>query len=475
MTLRRPLTLALLGLMVIAVSASGALVALTTGLHRITREVGTAMENVQVAEESLVDLRAIDAITARLGGADADEFRDAAAHRAATLLDRLGALTDRALRPDEGAALRDASAAVERYLDLLPIGGDTPPAVAGDVRHSEAFEAARVALRRFIEINSARARNARASAARFDDAANGWGLGTAALVVLGTAGILALMQRRLFGPMLTIGGSIVRYGQGHRSSRAPEVGPHEIRGVARAFNGLVEQLERQRSDQLAFLAGVAHDLRNPLSAMRLATRALSADGVDRERARSKLDVLERQVGRLDRLATDFLDAARAEAGQLQLALDVHDLRDLAKGVAELFSSNPSHPVRLVGTGEPLVACCDAGRVEQVLNNLVSNAIKYSPDGGPVEISAERRGGEGVLAVTDRGVGIGDEDLEQIFEPFRRGRRLTSAIPGLGIGLATSRKIAELHGGRLTVKSTSRRGSTFEFAIPLTLPHAERRP
>jgi signal transduction histidine kinase len=140
---------------------------------------------------------------------------------------------------------------------------------------------------------------------------------------------------------------------------------------------------------------------------------------------------------------------------------------MARSAVDLYAhTSRAHELRLHLPETPVVVRCDAARVEQVANNLVSNAIKYSPDGGRIDVSIERSADRAVLAISDEGVGIAQEELARIFQPFRRGIRLKDAVPGLGLGLATSRRIVERHGGRIEVASSPGCGSTFRVVLPV---------
>jgi signal transduction histidine kinase len=181
-------------------------------------------------------------------------------------------------------------------------------------------------------------------------------------------------------------------------------------------------------------------------------------------------VVRRQVDRLERMVGDFLDTARIEAGQLALKLEASDAGELARSVVELFqSTSADHALRLEVASAPLELRCDPARIEQVLNNLVSNAIKYSPAGGDVLVRVEREPAHVVFSVTDRGLGIPLDEQARLFEPFRRVGASNSAIPGVGLGLFVSRRIAEAHGGRIDVKSAPGEGSTFTLRLPIEAP------
>jgi signal transduction histidine kinase len=279
--------------------------------------------------------------------------------------------------------------------------------------------------------------------------------------------VAAGLSTRLYRPVAALREAIVRFARDGMSTRAPQDGPVEVREIATAFNAMAEELVHQREQQLAFLAAVAHDLKNPLTALKLAaTAGLRREDVDPD-SRRALALVSRQVDQLDRIVTDLLDATRIEAGQLELRPEIHDLRAVVREAAELFgTASEAHPIRVQLPEGPLLASCDLTRIAQVLNNLVSNAIKYSPRGGPVTIALAARGEFAILSVADRGIGIAAEDRDALFEPFRRMGPSRDVIAGVGLGLSVARRIVEAHGGRIAVESTPGAGATFRVTLPM---------
>jgi signal transduction histidine kinase len=230
---------------------------------------------------------------------------------------------------------------------------------------------------------------------------------------------------------------------------------------------MVARLERQREVQVNFLAGVAHDLRNPIQALKLATTGAGSRALPPERAQQRLAMVERQVERLGRMVDDLLDTTRIEAGQLELHLGAHDLTELVREAVELHRAvSDRHTLELQLPEHPVPLRCDATRISQVLNNLLNNAIKYSPEGGPVRIRVSLEQAGCCVAVTDTGVGVPPSEKESIFEPFRRSSSTRGTISGVGLGLAVARKILVAHGGSLHVESEPGRGSTFYVKLPV---------
>ncbi len=217
-----------------------------------------------------------------------------------------------------------------------------------------------------------------------------------------------------------------------------------------------------------FLAMLGHELRNPLGAIANAMLVLERLGKDDERAVELRAIVSRQIHHLSRLVDDLLDVTRLETGKIQLQRTRLDLRAIAeRGVASLHEAGKTgqHTVELIG--EPVVVEGDATRLEQVLWNLLDNAIKYTPAGGRIAVTVTREGGEAVLRVRDTGAGIAPELLPRIFDLFvQADASLDRAQGGLGLGLTLVRRLVALHGGQVEVASAGRgQGSVFTVRLP----------
>jgi signal transduction histidine kinase len=207
----------------------------------------------------------------------------------------------------------------------------------------------------------------------------------------------------------------------------------------------------------------------------LERRAGRLDSPDAEPLRAGLEKISVVTLRMTALINELLDVARLRMGR-RLVLERHptDLVDLARRMAaEAALTTRRHRVEVDSDLESLVGQWDAFRIERVLGNLLTNAIKYSPEGGDVriEVRAEQRDGAPWAAVTvrDRGIGIPAADLPSIFERFHRGRNVLGRIRGAGIGLFGARQIVALHGGDIGVESREGEGSAFTVALPLVGP------
>lgn len=214
------------------------------------------------------------------------------------------------------------------------------------------------------------------------------------------------------------------------------------------------------------LAGVSHDLRGALGAIKGHAEWLAESGreLEEEDQLFSLRTIGEEADRLHRMVERVLDLSVIEEGRLRLEPQAINLQRLIQQSVDLFES-PTH-VFECQVPDGLLVMGDRDRLREVLDNLVSNAIKYSPEGGLVKLRAEAEGDEVVIAVSDSGIGVPSHRLKRIFEQYERddaARRL--GIPGTGLGLAICKGIVEAHGGRIWVKSTPGRGSTFFFTVP----------
>ena len=177
-----------------------------------------------------------------------------------------------------------------------------------------------------------------------------------------------------------------------------------------------------------------------------------------------ISILE-QTTRMERMITDLRELVQVEGGQLTLRAAPVDLGELARqGADRVRSQRTGHSVRIEAPGVPIVGQWDRDRLGQVLDNLLGNAIKYSPEGGEVVIRVESAPGEARLSVADEGPGIPPTIVPHLFERFYRGEH-RAGDAGLGLGLYISRMLVEAHGGRIRVTSAPGRGSTFTMALP----------
>ncbi|KYG06783.1 hypothetical protein BE21_32795 [Sorangium cellulosum] len=371
--------------------------------------------------------------------------------------------------PDSAAVTDEAAVAVERYLAARwQADWKAVPSTDAPAAHPSEVDLAYGALERLLATRLTEARVARRRVDRMNDISHAMSLGAAAMLLTGVLLALWQMSGRIYRPLLAIRAAIDRYGAGALDARAPQGGLDELREIAVAFNEMAEALAEQRRRQLGLLASVAHDLRNPLAALKLTVDRLRPDRPlpPEERLRPMLARIGKEAARCDHMLTDLMDIARIEGGEIELRHETRDACEIAREVVELYRPTATaHEIRLSLPDEAVPLRCDPVRIEQVLNNLVANAIKYSPQGGAVQVAVAREGAEVTIAVADQGVGIAAEDQRRLFERYWRAPSSRCVAPGVGLGLWAARRIAEAHGGRIDVTSAAGEGSTFTLRLP----------
>ena len=288
----------------------------------------------------------------------------------------------------------------------------------------------------------------------------------AVVVLLSSLPLVAWFTRRfLYLPIVRLRRAL-RMHVSDRSVRAPEVGPVEFAAIGAEVNALFDSQESQRDQQLTFLASVAHDLRNPMAALRTSAQ-LAERRAETEPQRQSAERVLRQIDRMNRLVEDLLNVSRVEAGQFELELAHTDLRVVVRDTCELYAETSAiHEGRCSLPDSAIRAEVDSTRISQVLGNLVSNAIKYSPEGSAVDVRLAAEDGWAIIEVQDRGMGISPEDQARVFEAFRRTRAGTD-IPGVGLGLSVARRLVRAHHGEIEVESAVGVGSTFRVRLPLS--------
>lgn len=460
------LTLLMAGL---ALFSTAVLAIATTFANRATSRLADATGGLRSAEEIESDLL-LHNLQAYLWLATGDPIhrqqRDLAVARLEAHLAESRRL---AVDDEELAVVAEVERAVEAHLESWDqIRESGVPALDGFERAAVSLGPASTVADRLTALNIEQAERAVEDSRRLDRLTNVAAVALAlALLALAGAGSV-LIRRRLYVPFLSLREAMHRYAAGERQARASTRGPEEIADVARDFNEVAESLERERVDRLAFVGAVAHDLKNPLAALKVAVLRPARPG-DPEAQERRTALARRQIERMERMLGDFLELSRLEAGRLELRVEEVDVAGVARDVAELFEgTSPRHRLEVSTPPEPVRARADRQRLEQILDNLVSNAIKYSPEGGPVELRVRRADGTAVVEVVDRGIGVAPADRERIFEPFRR-LDAGAATPGMGLGLAVTRRLVERQGGHIAVESEPGRGSTFRVELPVAAP------
>ena len=244
----------------------------------------------------------------------------------------------------------------------------------------------------------------------------------------------------------------------------------ELFEAARRAEHIAAEFETAVRMRDEFLSVAAHELKTPLTAAKTAAQLLTRTFREtRLTATQKraLETVERQIGKLSRLASQLLDTVRLESGRLDIEREELDVVDVVRGAAEQAQATSDQHTFTIDAPSELRINGDALRLEQVLTNLFDNAVKFSPEGGPIEVGVKRMVTTAVITVRDHGIGVNREDRPKLFEQFYQAHPNRS---GLGLGLYISRHIVERHGGTMYAEQPEGRGTRFVISLPLaTMP------
>ncbi len=295
--------------------------------------------------------------------------------------------------------------------------------------------------------------------------------------------VLALMlgfvlSWSLIGPIQRIDTRLAAIASGDFSQHVDVPNRDELGALAANVNGMNDELDRLYKELEAaslhkskFLASMSHELRTPLNAIIGFSQVLreAMFGEINPKQQEYLDDILTSANHLLALINDVLDLSKVEAGQVELQIAPFSLREtLERSVVMVRERAIENGVRIEyvpADGLDLVSG-DERRIRQVIVNLLSNAVKFTPSGGAVDMRATRANGEVRIFVVDTGPGIAPEDHARIFEEFQQTEAGLQQREGTGLGLALSKRLVELHGGRIWVNSEPGKGSTFAFTLPV---------
>ncbi|MCC7360365.1 MAG: HAMP domain-containing protein [Anaerolineales bacterium] len=293
----------------------------------------------------------------------------------------------------------------------------------------------------------------------------------AAVIAALAAGVLAVViARSIAQPLQKMAQVSQGIARGDYTQAAPETGPDEVRALGGALNGMARQVQATQQAQREFLANVSHELKTPLTSIQGFAQAL-LDGTADSPAVTEhaAQIIYTEAERMRRLVEGLLELARLEAGAPALRRSPLDLRAQLGAVLERFGPRAQAAgvtlVNALPAALPTLTA-DGDRLAQVFDNLLDNALKHTPAGGQVTLTALPTGREVVVAVSDTGAGIPAADLDRLFERFYQVDKSRARPGGVGLGLAISREIVAAHGGRMEAQSVVGQGSTFTVHLPL---------
>jgi len=246
--------------------------------------------------------------------------------------------------------------------------------------------------------------------------------------------------------------------------------PEEMRALVAGLNARLDALAAAEKEQHQFIADVSHELRTPLTILRGSLEVVLEEERPAEEYREAIGNALLEVRHLTRLSQNLLFLTRGESGRVTLSFANLDLGKFAADVVKdlsLASADRGLELAVETPGTPVYVFADAGRLQQVMHNLLENAMRYTESGGRIVVRVEAAPGEALLSVSDTGVGIPEADLPYVFERFFRSKGSRATNPGgSGLGLSIVRWIVEAHKGRMTVESQLGRGSSFTVHLPV---------
>lgn len=288
-------------------------------------------------------------------------------------------------------------------------------------------------------------------------------------------GLALFVSRRLTRPLRDVADAARRLARGDFTVRAqprPASWDRTSLALAEDFNFMAASLERLNDERQSMIADIAHELRTPLTAIQLQLEAVQ-DGID-PLTPAVIDRLSDETRLLSRLIADLRTLSLAEAGQLSLDLEELDLHAFLESLRSSFEARAQTKdiaLRLEGAMGVTVQA-DAERLRQIVGNLLSNALRHTPQGGEMTLGLEESGAWATISVKDTGPGLTEEALEHAFNRFyRSGKGRVRAEGGSGLGLAIVKALTELHGGRVGAENQAEGGALFRVALPLGLARA----
>jgi two-component system sensor histidine kinase GlrK len=289
-------------------------------------------------------------------------------------------------------------------------------------------------------------------------------------------GLAGIASYTILRPLRQLQGHIKQIGQGNFGASLQIHAPAELRELVDSVNWMGRKLQEIDDMKTEFLAHVSHELRTPMASIQEGTHLLLDEipGPLVQEQRTTLRIMADSSRRLIHLISTILDLSKMEAGMMEyriVPVDFQRIGEVSINKVRLLADSKHVQLVLENIGERSWVKADASRLEQVLDNLLSNALKFSPEGGVVKVQVKPDLQAGVLEVTvsDTGPGIASEDLPHIFERFYQGRTKGKHTAGSGLGLALVKKVVEAHGGRIWIESEKGKGVTVRFILRLAKP------
>ena len=278
--------------------------------------------------------------------------------------------------------------------------------------------------------------------------------------------LAALISRTIAQPLQRLASAATDVARGEYSVHVPVSGPAEVRSLADSFNVMTAEVLAANTAQRDFLGNVSHDLKTPLTSIQGYSQAI-IDGAAEDTGAAAQTIFE-EASRLNRMVIELTDLERLQAGKLSMKSEPIDMGQLSEAVVQsllvVAEKQDLNLDSLIAPTPTIVG--DGDRLAQVLINLISNALKYTPAGGTVRVITRAETDGVVVSIHDNGIGISPDELPRIFERFYQVDKARGPQRGTGLGLAIAKEIVEAHGGRVTVESGGRdHGAEFRLWLP----------
>ncbi|MDQ7028151.1 MAG: HAMP domain-containing sensor histidine kinase [Anaerolineae bacterium] len=275
-----------------------------------------------------------------------------------------------------------------------------------------------------------------------------------------------LIARSIAQPLQKLSQAASSVAKGEYGEYVPETGPKEMRLVAESFNRMSAEVRAAQESQRDFMANVSHDLKTPLTSIQGYSQAI-IDGAAKDPTQAAA-IIHDEAARLNRMVTELTDLARLQVGRLSMKMQPLAVHEIVEAIAyrlAVVARQKNISLTVEANKLPIIAG-DGDRLVQVFTNLVSNAIKYTPDGGQVWVSTQVRNGGVEIIVRDNGIGIPEQDLPRLFERFYQVDKSRGPQRGTGLGLAITKEIMDAHGGTINITSGGENmGTTVTIWLP----------
>ena len=292
------------------------------------------------------------------------------------------------------------------------------------------------------------------------------------LIQAGLVGIVfavilaALISRTIATPLQRVAAAATDVARGDYLVNVPISGPPELRSLAESFNRMTSEVLAANNAQRDFLGNVSHDLKTPLTSIQGYSQAIMDGAVDDPQAAA--EIIYEEAGRLNRMVVELTDLERLEAGRLSMKSEALDMSQLVDAVVQsLLVVAEKQGIQLESRAERVPRIVgDGDRLAQVLMNLISNALKFTPSGGTVQVVTREQVAGVAVEIRDTGIGIPADELPRVFERFYQVDKARGPQRGTGLGLAIAQEIIDSHGGKITAQSDGRhQGTVFRIWLP----------